>query len=145
MIDASALAGFCTAPPYAPECRSTGDSSTSICAYIIPRSPTVIAGTLPSKKPVSLMTTASAARRSPLPAIHASRLCDPYSSSPSKRNVMLTAGARPTARSASIALRCITSWPLSSATPRPMNRPSRTNGSNGGCSHRSSGSTGCTS
>ena len=77
MIEASALAGLWTAPPYAPECRSTGDSSTSICAYISPRSPTVIAGTLPSKKPVSLMTTASAARRSPCSAIHVSRLSRP--------------------------------------------------------------------
>ena len=49
MIRASALAGFSTVPPYIPECRSTGDSSTSICAYMIPRRPTVMAGMLPSK------------------------------------------------------------------------------------------------
>ena len=49
MIVASAFAGFWTVPPYCPEWRSTGDSTTSICAYMIPRSPTVIAGMLPSK------------------------------------------------------------------------------------------------
>ena len=39
MIRASALAGLSTVPPYMPECRSTGDSTTSICAYMIPRRP----------------------------------------------------------------------------------------------------------
>ena len=74
MIRASAFAGFWTTPPYPPEWRSTGDSSTSIWAYMIPRRPTVIAGTLPSKNPVSLMTTTSAASRSRFSSIHASRL-----------------------------------------------------------------------
>ena len=74
----------------------------------------MIAGRLPSKNPVSLMTTTSASSRSRCSGIHASRLAEPYSSSPSNTKVRFTAGARPTARSASSAVRCITSWPLSS-------------------------------
>ena len=105
----------------------------------------MIAGTLPSKKPVSLITATSAARRSRFASIQAYRLSEPYSSSPSNTNFRFTAGARPAARSASSADRCMTSWPLSSATPRPTNRPSRTNGSNGAVSHSSIGSTGWTS
>ena len=57
---------------------------TSIWAYIMPRRLSVIAGRLPSKKPVSLMTPTSAASRSRLASSQASR-CDRSSTPPRPR------------------------------------------------------------
>ncbi len=84
MILASAFAGFWTAPPKPPEWRSTGEPTMSICVYSIPRSDVVIAGTLPSKKPVSLITTASACMRSLFASSQRGRFALVDSSSPSK-------------------------------------------------------------
>ena len=63
---------------------------TSIWAYISPRRLSVIAGRLPSKKPVSLMIATSALRRSLLAASQASRWAELDSSSPSKTYLTLT-------------------------------------------------------
>ena len=78
---------------------------------------------LPSKKPVSLITTASAASRSLFSRSQSSSPTDECSSSPSNRKRRLT-GSRPrVAKIASAALRCMCSWPLSSAAPRPDDAP----------------------
>jgi len=55
------------------------------------------------------------------------------------------AGAPAAARLALVPSAWKSTWPLSSEEPRPSSRPSRCTGSNGGLSHSSSGSTGCTS
>ena len=74
MICASAMAGFWTLPPKEPECRSTVGAGDVDLGVHRPRRPTVMAGRLPSKKPVSLMTARSAARRSRLATSQASKL-----------------------------------------------------------------------
>ena len=97
---------------------------TSIWAYIMPRSAIVIAGRLPSKKPVSLMIATSAASRSRLASSQRVEMdAELDSSSPSKTNLRLTGSAPRVARSASVARRWRWSWPLSSAAPRASIRP----------------------
>ena len=106
---------------------------------MIPRRPSVIAGTLPSKKPESLMIAASALSRSRLSASQRSRCAELDSSSPSNRYLTLT-GKRPAvARIAAAAITWAWIWPLSSAAPRASIRSSTTTGSNGGDVHSSSG------
>ena len=63
MMRASAVAGFTTAPPYIPECRSPAGPCTSIWKYASPRSDDRIDGIPSANIAESEMTTASAARR----------------------------------------------------------------------------------
>ncbi len=63
----------------------------------------MIAGRLPSKKPLSLITARSAARRSRLASSQASRWIELDSSSPSKTNLRLTGRPPRVARIASVA------------------------------------------
>ncbi len=86
--------------------------------------------------------------------MNAGRLTDPLSSSPSISTVILTPpAAKPVvAFQARMASRNVATWPLSSTAPRattrspgPPGTAGLTTGSKGGLSHRSSGSTGCTS
>ena len=58
---------------------------------------------------------------------------------------MFTGSRPPCCRQASMALKCMKIWPLSSAAPRAYISPCRIVASNGGDSHWSSGSTGWTS
>jgi len=104
-----------------------------------------MAGRLPSKNDVSLMTATSADNRSRSAVSHASRWTELDSSSPSKTYFTLTGSLPRVARSAAAAITWAWSWPLSSAAPRASKRSPMTTGSNGGEVHRSSGSTGWTS
>ena len=81
------------------------------------------------------------------PASSAAKFGEPDSSSPSTISLRLTAGlVRPVAaRWARTPRVWKKTCPLSSAAPRACSRSPSTVGSNGGCSHRSSGVTGCTS
>ena len=132
MIWARALAGFWTTPPNPPEWRSTAVPTTSIWAYMMPRRPTVMAGTFPVKKPVSLMIATSAATRSRFASSHASRCVELDSSSPSNTYLRLT-GKRPrVARTAAADITMGVDLALVvGRAPRASIRPSTTTGSNG--------------
>ncbi len=105
----------------------------------------MIAGRLPSKKPVSLMIATSAASRSRLASSQMSRCAELDSSSPSNRYLTLIGKPPRVASRAWAAITWAWIWPLSSAAPRASSRSPTTTGSNGGEVHRSSGSTGWTS
>ena len=92
------------------------------------------------------MTTASAPRRFPASSrTKCSIAVPPASSSPSTMSLTLTGSAPRSLSSASIPLRCVYDWPLSSVAPRATKRSPSTVGSNGGLRQSSIGSTGCTS
>jgi hypothetical protein len=69
----------------------------------------------------------------------------PISSSPSMIHLIVIGSEPSSSRNARIAVSRVAISPLSSLVPRPYNFPSRTSGANGGDSHSSSGSGGCTS
>ena len=112
---------------------------------------TTALGTSRAAMPVSLTTTTSQASRSARSRSNAAKCGEPDSSSPSISNLTVTAGvSRPVAaRWARIPSRWKATLPLSSMAPRACSSgpssPSTTVGSNGGCTHSSIGSTGCTS
>ena len=113
----------------------------------MPRIPVQTVGVSRDHMPVSDTTTTSQRSRSAFSLSSAAKFGEPDSSSPSTISFSVTAGlVRP------VAARCARTprvwnqtWPLSSAAPRASSRSPSTVGSNGGCSHRSSGVTGWTS
>jgi hypothetical protein len=123
----------------------------SICASSRPRIPVHMDGTSADHIVVSLTTITSHASLSRSRRSSDAKFGDPDSSSPSISSFTVTAGvSRPVAaRCARMPSRCMATLPLSSIAPRACSSGpsglSTTVGSNGGCTHRSSGSTGCTS
>ena len=109
--------------------------------------PVHIDGTSAAHMVVSVITITSHESRSRRASSSAAKFADPDSSSPSIRSLSVTGGASrpPGARQACAARAWKRTWPLSSEAPRASSWPSRCTGSNGGESHSSSGSTGCTS
>ena len=110
----------------------------------------MIAGVPWSHMPVSQTRATSALSSSRFAATKAGRFGEPDSSSPSIIRVMPTGSSPATAIQARQASMKVITWPLSSQAPRALMtlRPSFSvamRGSNGGVSHRSTGSTGCTS
>ena len=69
----------------------------------------------------------------------------PVSSSPSRKNFTLTGQAPSTAKKLATVSSAMVVEPFTSEEPRANSLPSRTTGSNGGVSHSSRGSAGCTS
>jgi len=118
MIFASALAGFTTAPPYTPECRSTDGPCTRTSMYASPRRPMVMDGSPGANMVVSEIITASQRSRSALAARNSARCGDPTSSSPSTQKTTFTGSEPLAARWASTALRWRYTCPLSSTEPR---------------------------
>jgi len=144
MIRPTMCSGLCTTPPYNPECRSRAGPLTVTSASMMPRAAYMIVGSS-GREPPSETSMKSAWSRSRCSRMNGSMLGEPISSSPSKNTLTLT-GSRPSAASiASKALRLIHTPHLSSTAPRAYSRPSRMDGSKGGVTHSSSGSTGCTS
>ena len=129
---ASAVSASGTGPPYAPLCTACRRVRTSTTTLTPPRRVVVRAGTPTRQLIESASTRTSPPRRSPCLARSAGRVGDPISSSPSTRTVTPTPGSLPSARSAA---QCNAMPALSSAAPRPYNRPSRSTGSNGSVSH----------
>ena len=117
--------------------------------YTRPRSIVVIAGVFTSHMPVSLTIATSASSSLRCDSMNGSRLGLPLSSSPSSITVTGQGGDPAHACHARSASMKVITCPLSSTAPRATIRlprgPSTTTGSNGGLSHSSSGSAGCTS
>jgi len=141
-IATSAWIGFCTVPPYMPECRSLFAPATSICTPQPPRRPTRMFGSVSLHWPPSELSARSHFSRSRWAATKSAICGLPISSWPSKKNLTLTGSAPSLFSSASVARIGVNILPLSSDAPRAYTRPSRTTGSNGGLLQRSSGSAG---
>ncbi len=142
-----ACSGFGIPPPNAPECRSRTGPVSVTSADASPRMPVHMDGTSAAHMLVSLTTITSQASRSRSRRSSSAKCSEPDSSSPSTISLIVTGGAaaRDTARQAWMPREWKNTWPLSSEAPRPSSTPLRSAGSNGGLSHSSSGSTGCTS
>ncbi len=109
-----------------------------------------MAGVVRSHMPVSQTSTRSAVSSARFASTHSGRCFEPSSSAPSISTVTPTGNSPWIAFQARQASRKVMTCPLSSQAPRALiaRRPSGSvtrRGSKGGVSHRSSGSTGCTS
>ncbi len=109
--------------------------------------PVHIDGTSAAHMVVSETTITSQASRSRSRRSRSAKCVEPDSSSPSTISLSVTGGAAAScaASQALVPSAWNSTWPLSSEAPRASSWPSRSTGSNGGESHSSSGSTGCTS
>ena len=149
IIFAKTRAGFIAGPPYMPECRSLDGP---VMVNSSPKSPlrrVTIPGVSSPNSPVSQIIATSAVNSFAFSRMKGTNEGEPDSSSPSKKRLILPGRVPWTAFQARQASMKVISWPLSSDAPRARitgpRSPCSKVGSKGDRSHRSSGSTGCTS